>query len=76
MIHTLIFDFDGTLHETGRMYVAAFQETCYQINGNSDIIHNSISFILIILSLRYGLSVSCNFFITGRGNRFLFCKAK
>ena len=27
MIHTLIFDFDGTLHETGRIYVAAFQET-------------------------------------------------
>ena len=27
-----------------------------------DIIHNSISFILIILSLRYGLSVSRNFF--------------
>lgn len=24
---TLIFDFDGTLHETGRIYIAAFRET-------------------------------------------------
>ena len=27
MIRTLIFDFDGTLHETGRIYVAAFRAT-------------------------------------------------